>query len=163
MTKNSDTISGVIDNLRRIFQAVAEYSKSAEKATGLTGPQLWAVKLLANDSHLKVSEIARQMYLHPATVVGILDRLEAKGLVVRIRSTEDRRVVEVELTEHGREVVTSAPEVAQLRLIRGLAELPDDVFCTVAEGMEQIVRLLGAENIPPQPLLSHDDKRISLG
>jgi len=163
MTKNSDTIAGVVDNLRRVFQAVANFSKAAEKTTGLTGPQLWAVKLLANASPLKVSEIARQMFLHPATVVGILDRLEGKGLVVRTRSTEDRRVVEVALTGQGREVVASAPEVAQLRLIKGLAELPDDAFRTVAEGMEQIVRLLGAEDITPQPLLSQEEKKISLG
>jgi len=157
---NSEAISGVIDNLRRVFQAVNDYSKNAEKATGLTGPQLWAVKLVANASSLKVSELARQMYLHPATVVGILDRLEAKGLVVRRRSTEDRRVVEISLTDAGSELVASSPEVAQVILVRGLAALSDDVFDKVAEGVEEIVRILGAQEIIPLPLLTPEEKTL---
>jgi len=42
------------------------------------------------------------MYLHPATVVGILDRLESRGLMKRMRSRDDRRVVNVQLTDDGK-------------------------------------------------------------
>src|SRR3974390_3278726 len=98
MGNNADEISEVIDNLRRSIKAINEYSRNAEKETGLTGPQLWAIKLVAGNAPIKVSDLARHMYLHPATVVGILDRLESKGLVQRTRSTEDRRVVEIDLT-----------------------------------------------------------------
>jgi len=152
MEKKADEIQAVIDNLRRVFQAINEYSRNAEKITGLTGPQLWAIKLLANEAPLKVSEVARRMFLHPATVVGILDRLETKGLVVRIRSKEDRRVVDVELTPLGKEVVANAPEVAQVMLVNGLDALPDKQFSCVAEAMEQMVKILGAELVTPQPL-----------
>ena len=161
MMKNGDAISEVIDNLRRVFQAINDYSKNAEKITGLTGPQLWAMKLLANAAPKKVSELARHMFLHPATVVGILDRLESKGLVTRTRSMEDRRVVEIDLTELGQEVVAKAPEVAQGLLVRGLEALPADQFSRVAEGMEQVVRILGAEGITPQPLLSAEETKAS--
>jgi MarR family transcriptional regulator, organic hydroperoxide resistance regulator len=162
MTKNGDAIAEVINNLRRVFQAINEYSKNAEKISGLTGSQLWAMKLLADGAPKKVSELARHMYLHPATVVGILDRLEAKGLVTRTRSQEDRRVVEIDLTEQGKEVVARAPEVAQGLLVKGLAALPDEQFSRVAEGMGQVVRILEAEHIIPQPLLSADDTISSL-
>jgi MarR family transcriptional regulator, organic hydroperoxide resistance regulator len=81
---------------------VNEYSKKAERETGLTGPQLWAIKVISEDAPIKVSDLARRMYLHPATVVGILDRLEARDLASRTRSLVDRRVVEIELTEKGR-------------------------------------------------------------
>jgi len=40
-----------------------------------------------------------------------LDRLEAKGLVARVRSSEDRRVVNLELTDAGREVAAVVPAV----------------------------------------------------
>ena len=40
-----------------------------------------------------------------------LDRLEAKGLVARVRSSEDRRVINLELTEAGREVAAVVPAV----------------------------------------------------
>jgi DNA-binding MarR family transcriptional regulator len=150
--KKTEEISEVIDNLRRIFQAIHAYSKASIRSTGLTGPQLWALKILAGTVPLRVSDLARQMYLRPATVVGILDRLEGKGLVMRTRSKEDRRAVDLHLTEMGKDLAAKAPEVAQAMLLKGLAELSDDQFFHVEEGMKQMVRLLGAERITPQPL-----------
>jgi DNA-binding MarR family transcriptional regulator len=152
MAKKSEEIPEVIDNVRRIFHAINEYSKTIERTTGLTGPQLWAVKLLAKAAPMRVSDLARQMYLHPATVVGILDRLETKGLVTRNRSKEDRRTVDLLLTDKGKELAATAPEVAQVMLMKGLEELPDEQFSCVEEGMKQVVRLLGAEHLSPQPL-----------
>ena len=152
MRKGKVAIPEVIDNLRRVFQAISGYSKNAERTTGLTGPQLWAMKLLASSSSIKVSELARRMFLHPATVVGIIDRLEIKDLVTRTRSKEDRRVVHIELTGLGQELITNAPEVAQVMLMNGLNELSDEQFSHVEEGMQQLVRILGAEQITPQPL-----------
>lgn len=154
MRKSAEEIPEIIDNLRRVFQAINEYSKNAEKTTGLTGPQLWGMKLLASAAPMRVSELARQMYLRPATVVGILDRLESKGLVTRTRSKEDRRAVEIELTELGKAMVAKAPEVAQVMLVKGLGELSDEKLSRVAEGIDEVVRILGAEHIVPQPLHS---------
>lgn len=152
MVIRGEEIQEVIDNLRRIFQAVNEYSKSAEKTTGLTGPQLWALKILVNSAPLRLSELARQMYLRPATVVGIIDRLEAKGLVTRTRSKNDRRAVDLELTETGKSVVATAPEVAQIMLLNGLEALSAEQFSHVVDGMKLMVRILGAEQVTPQPL-----------
>ncbi|MBT0653431.1 MarR family winged helix-turn-helix transcriptional regulator [Geomobilimonas luticola] len=154
MKKNRAATPEIIDNLRRVFQVITEYSKTAEKTSGITGPQLWALKILAKTSPLRVSELAHQMYLRPATVVGILDRLEGKGLVTRTRSKEDRRAIDLNLTEKGKDVVAKAPEVAQVMLIRGLEELTDEQFTKVSEGMDLLVRILGADAITPQPLHS---------
>lgn len=154
MVKKAASISEIIDNLRRVYQAINEYSKTAERTTALTGPQLWAIKIIANTATLRVSELARQMYLRPATVVGIVDRLEGKGLVTRTRSKNDRRAVDLHLTEKGQELAAKAPEVAQALLLKGLEDLSDEQFYCVEEGMRQMVRLLGAEQIVPQPLHS---------
>jgi DNA-binding MarR family transcriptional regulator len=149
-------VADIIDNIRRLFQAVNEYSKKAERETGLTGPQLWAIKILAEAAPIKVSQLARRMYLHPATVVGILDRLEGRGLVTRTRSREDRRVVEIELTNHGKDIVNKAPEVAQGLLVKGLEPLADEDIVCIAGGLEQLVKILGAQEIPPKLLLSSE-------
>jgi len=154
MSDKSKLVMDIIDNIRRVFQAVNEYSKKAEKETGLTGPQLWAIKVLAEGTPLKVSEVARRMYLHPATVVGILDRLEARELVTRTRSTEDRRVVEIKLTDKGRDMVAQSPEVAQGLLVKGLETLSQEKLVHLEEGLEQLVSILGAQEIPPRLLLS---------
>ena len=150
----AEQIPEVLDNLRRIFQAVAECSRAAERETELTGPQLWTLKILEQNAPVRVSELARHMFLRPATVVGILDRLEAKGLVTRTRSKVDRRAVDLELTEAGQTLVANAPEVAQVMLIKGLEQLSDQQFTQVMEGMRHMVRIFGAEHLTPQPLHS---------
>lgn len=147
-------VAEIIDNLRRVFQVVNEQSKRVERETGLTGPQLWAIKVIAENAPIKISELARRMYLHPATIVGIVDRLEKRGLVERERCSKDRRVVHVGLTDAGRQVVVTSPEVAQGLLVRGLEVLPDVELRTIAGGFERMVKILGAQEIPPHLLLS---------
>lgn len=153
-SEKATVVSGIIDNVRRLFQAVNEYSKKAERETGLTGPQLWAIKVIANEDPIKVSEVARRMYLHPATVVGILDRLEGRGLVSRTRSKEDRRVVEISLTEQGKDLVAQSPEVAQGLLVSGLEPLEPEQLICISQGLGQLVEILGAQTIPPKLMLS---------
>lgn len=156
MVDKSKIVADIIDNLRRVFQVVNEQSKRVERETDLTGPQLWAIKMISEAAPIKVSELARRMYLHPATVVGILDRMEGKGLVSRTRSQEDRRVVEIDLTAKGKEIVDRAPEVAQGLLVRGLEPLPEEKLLQIADGLDQLVEILGAQEIPPQLILSQE-------
>ena len=155
----SNTVAEIIDNLRRVFQVVNEQSKKAEKGTGLTGPQLWAIKTIAQEAPIMVSAIARRMYLHPATVVGILDRLEKQGLVVRTRSTKDRRVVRVELTGQGRTLVKKAPEVAQGLLVTGLEKLGARTLKNISRSLDRMAGILMAQHIPPRLMLSPEVNR----
>ncbi len=152
MKNKAGEVSEVIDNLRRVFHAINEYSRAVERLTDLTGPQLWALTILDNAAPIRVSDLAIKMYLRPATVVGILDRLEFKGFVTRTRSKVDRRAVNIELTLAGKEMISKSPEVAQAMLVKGLGELSEEQFSKVVEGMALMVRILGAEQIVPQPL-----------
>src|SRR5512143_1350583 len=147
-------IADVLDNLRRVFKVVHRYSKRAERVGGLTGPQLWAMKVLAESAPIRVTDLARRMYLHPSTVVGILDRLEQQDQVIRTRSEKDHRVVTVALTAKGRETVSNVPPIAQGLLLSGLKELPDPELSTVSEGLRMLVGILGVEGMPPPLLLS---------
>ena len=149
-------IAGVVDNLRRIFQVVHGYSKRAERVAGLTGPQLWAVKVLSESPPIRVSELAKRMYLHPSTVVGILDRLESRGLTTRSRSLPDRRAVVVSLTGRGREFVAKTPAVAQGLILEGLEGLSERDLRIVSEGLERLVGILGAQKMPPRLLFSSE-------
>jgi MarR family transcriptional regulator, organic hydroperoxide resistance regulator len=156
MVKKSAMVSEIIDNIRRVFQVVNEQSKKARRETGLTGPQLWAIKTIAESFPVRVSDLARRMYLHPATVVGILNRLELQGMIKRVRINGDRRVVNVELTDAGNELVAKAPQVAQGLLVSGLKDLTLEKLQEIASGLEELVHILGAQELPPQLILSPD-------
>jgi MarR family transcriptional regulator, organic hydroperoxide resistance regulator len=156
MNENDQRVADIIDNIRRVFQVVNEHSKKAEKDTGITGPQLWAIKTIGEFAPIKGAELARRIYLHPTTIVGILDRLEARELVMRTRSKVDRRIVEIELTELGKTLVASAPEVAQGMLVRGLEKLPQENLLRISDGLAELVRILGADEIAPRLILSSE-------
>jgi DNA-binding MarR family transcriptional regulator len=154
VTKKQKAIADIFDNLRRVYQVINEQSKKAKKQTGITGPQLWAIKMIAESSPVQVSELAHKMYLHPATVVGILNRLERQGLVLRMRTREDRRVVDVDLTPEGKALVARAPEVAQGLLAAGLEVLPATRLLDIASSLDRLVQILGAQEVPPHLILS---------
>jgi DNA-binding MarR family transcriptional regulator len=151
LTKSKSTmVAGIIDDIRRIFFELAEQARKAEHETGLTGSQLWAIKILDESSPMNVTELARRMYLHPATMVGLLDRLESKGLVQRTRSDKDRRVVHVWITAQGQELVLHSPEVAQRLLVQGLEPLTERKVKSISIGVDQIVKILGVQKEPPK-------------
>lgn len=154
VAESPQLIREAMDNLRRVFQVIHDHSKLAKSTTGLTGPQLWALKVLAEHAPLRVTDLAARMYLHPSTVVGILDRLEVKCLVERRRSNSDRRVVHVDLTAAGKAFVLRVPAVAQGALLAGLESLNRSELQTVARGLRLQVKILGAQELPPQLLLS---------
>ncbi len=118
------------------------------------GPQLWTIKAIDESSPVRVLDLARRIYLHPATVVGILDRLEARGYLLRKRSEGDRRVVWVELTEKGKGLLSSAPEVAQGLLASGLEPLEQGRLRDIHLGVLQLVEIFGAQKVPPRLILS---------
>lgn len=154
-----DLIADVTDDLRRVFQVVNEHSKRAMRETGLTGPQLWAIKVIAGHGPIRVSDLARRLYLHNATVVGIIDRLENQGLVARTRSQEDRRVVMVDLTAQGKDLVARSPQVAQGLLVAGLEKISRAKLETISAGLKLMVKILGAQNLPPHLILSPEVNR----
>lgn len=147
-------IEEIMDNLRRVFKAINDRSKRAERVAGLTGPQLWALKVLDEHAPMRVSDLAARMYLHPSTVVGILDRLEGKGLAQRLKQQQDRRAVDVQLTMEGAALVKAMPTAAQEMLLSGLERLSERKLRTVARGLEIQVGILQAQGLPAQLLLS---------
>jgi DNA-binding MarR family transcriptional regulator len=71
----------------------------------VTLPQFRALVVLAVRGTLRSADIAEELQVNPSTGTRMTDRLAAKGLVRRVRSTDDRRVVRLRLTRAGHAVV----------------------------------------------------------
>ena len=154
MQKKQSVIANIMDNIRRVFQILNEQSQRIKQETGLTGPQLWAIRVIHEHGPINISDIAKRMYLHPTTVLGIIDRLEARGLVSRTRSKDDRRITWVELTQDGNNLVKSVPEVVQGLLGARLEGISLNDLVEIDEGISQLVKIFGVQEIPPKPMLS---------
>lgn len=154
MQNKHEVISNIMDNIRRVFQILNEQSQRIKQETGLTGPQLWAVGVIHEHGPINISNIARRMYLHPTTVLGIIDRLEARGLVLRNRSKDDRRVIWVELTQDGKDLVQLVPEVIQGLLGARLEGIALNDLAEIDEGIGHLVKIFGVQEMPPKPMYS---------
>ena len=88
--------------MRRIISLVGHGIESELELTGLTNAQWMPLFKLYRGEASTVAELARLCDLDAGSMTRLLDRLEAKGLCRRVRSCDDRRVVNIELTEAGR-------------------------------------------------------------
>jgi homoprotocatechuate degradation regulator HpaR len=88
--------------LYRALDAVLPAFRMICSEYGLTEQQWRILRSLWAGDGLTVSSLAQATLVAPPSLVGILDRMERDGLVVRLRSSTDRRVVTVSLTATGR-------------------------------------------------------------
>ncbi|MEX6502740.1 MarR family winged helix-turn-helix transcriptional regulator [Pseudomonas zhanjiangensis] len=72
------------------------------QALGLTYPQYLAMLVLWEGDGITVGEISNRLLTDPGSLTPLLKRLEAEGLLRRVRSTADERVVQLHLTDNGR-------------------------------------------------------------
>ena len=132
----------ILKALRRIMHAVDCHSRKLNDTFNITAPQLLCLYALVRDGIQTQSELVRRINLGGSTVNGIVDRLEAKGLVCRKRSSTDRRRVILAVTEAGNAITHEAPALLQTHFSESLRALPDLEQATIALSLERIVDLM---------------------
>jgi DNA-binding MarR family transcriptional regulator len=106
--------------MRRVLSSILQVADAQLADQGLTYVQwLPLYKLLVCQATTTTNAtLAKDLGMDPASVTRALDRIEAKGLLRRERSTADRRVVNLVLTEEGRRVAVEVPKVLS-RVLNG--------------------------------------------
>lgn len=96
---------------------------------GLTYTQYIVMMVMWDKKRLSVKELGEKLYLDSGTLTPVLKSLESKGFVTRTRSSEDERVLIVEITDDG--------ETLKERAI----EIPPKIACCVTLTPEEAVEL----------------------
>ena len=97
--------------MKRIMMSVVYQVDKRLDVHELTSAQWGPLMRLRNAGASTVAELARWLQVDAGAMTRLLDRLEKKGLCKRVRSTEDRRVVKVELTPEGEAAIREVPAV----------------------------------------------------
>jgi DNA-binding MarR family transcriptional regulator len=106
---------------RRLHQlAVTRFTTEMDDA-GLTPIQWAAMVTTSQRPGLDQSTLSREIYIDTSTIAGVLDRLEARGLIQRRLSTEDRRLRLLYLTDEGTALLKRA-SVAVVGMQKWLVE-----------------------------------------
>lgn len=112
-------------HLRRAQVAVFADFARAVRGLDITPGQFGVLVLIAANPGLSQSALGRALGLDRSTVVGVIDRLERRGLVVRARAPGDRRSYALKLSAKGealRREVARRVRVHERRVTRGLSE-----------------------------------------
>ena len=142
----------IIDCLYGLANITDEQSRKFEKLTGLSKCQALTIKAVSRSTSAQVSELARSMNINPATMVRILDRLEEQGLITRTRSKEDRRVVEIGLTDKAKDIGMILHNIIYDSMMHILVAKDNRELLNMLEVLQSISSLFGAAYLCPSEL-----------
>ncbi len=146
----------VLVALRRVIRATDLHSKRLSKNAGLTGPQLLIMRTIRDLGEVTIGTIADKVSLSQATVTTILDRLEHRQLVYRVRSTQDKRKVHAHLTESGADILSRAPNPLQEDFIKKFQNLHEWEQNMILASLQRVANMMDADDIDASPLLDVD-------
>jgi DNA-binding MarR family transcriptional regulator len=128
-------VDQILEAILYLYTESRRITKELARSVLLTGPQLTVLKMLEGVGDLSLSELSDRIRAQNSTVTGIIDRMEREGLVARARSTEDRRVVKIKLTDKGSRI---AREVS----IEPMEVLRDSLGSLSGPEMRELLKIL---------------------
>jgi DNA-binding MarR family transcriptional regulator len=147
------SIEDVLVALRRVIRATDLHSKHLAKTTGLTAPQILLLQAIRNKGEVTIGGLAHEVSLSQATVTSILDRLEKRNLVYRVRSSEDKRKVHAYLTEEATEVLKEAPIPLQDHFARQFSDLQEWEQTMIISSLQRVAQMMDAQHLDASPVL----------
>ena len=144
----------IVASIRQIIRAVDLHSRRLVDQHGLTGPQLAALDETVRSGSVSPSALARSVHLSQATVTGIVQRLERRGLVIREKSAADRRSFTISATDEGRRVLEASPSLLQDRFRAALSGLEEWERLQILSTLQRVASLMDAERLDAAPHLT---------
>lgn len=150
--QNESVIQDIVRSIRRLVRAVYLDSQKISKRYGLTGPQSSVLRNLLNNGSMSSADLSRNLFVTPSNITGIIDRLEKKQFVERIKKEGDRRIALITLTQTGQELSKTLPDPIMKKFITQLADLEPEHVQLLAMAMNQILNLIDTEDIEEETL-----------
>jgi DNA-binding MarR family transcriptional regulator len=147
-SRNADPNAAVLKSMRRLAQAIEVRSREIARTSGLTIPQLIVMQSIRELGQVPTQAVSKSVSMSPATVVAVMDKLEAKGLIERYRSAVDRRVVHTRLTPSGQTALGQAPGLLSRGFEDAFAALPPDRRDVLLDAMADLAEMMTAHMAP---------------
>jgi DNA-binding MarR family transcriptional regulator len=133
----------VAAELRPVLLRLALELRRETEQVGITARQATLLWLVKRSPGLSLAELAAEEGISPPAMSGHVDRLERAGLLERVRATDDRRRVGLELTERGAKLLRSVRARRTTWLARRLQTLEPEKLEAVEAAIPALLELLG--------------------
>lgn len=138
----------IFQALRRLQQAAEVHAKHLSRYGGLTPLQQLILQVLAVQKELTASQLAGFVSLSPASLSGVLERMESRGLLSRRRDEQDRRKQWLQLEASGREALQAAPSLLPEHVLQRFAGLPEWECHAILAALLRAAELFGTPGAP---------------
>ncbi|MDA3780037.1 MAG: MarR family transcriptional regulator [Bacteroidales bacterium] len=146
----------ILIKIRKIVRSINLESKKIQKDNGVSIPQILCLDYLSKKHNYKTSqkEIRDFLNLNSSTVTGIVNRLERKGLCLRLPKEDDKRITYITLTSEGRKLLMDIPPLLHDRLSYKLKGLSEDASLEINDALNTIIEYLGVEDVDASPVIT---------
>jgi DNA-binding MarR family transcriptional regulator len=136
---------GLAEGIARLRRALRRGARAADPANTLAVAQLELLAALAEYPGSRPGQLARRLNMRANTVTTIVNALSDRGMLERLSSADDRRAVELTVTEAGRQAVLSWQAVNAAVLREALSTLPARqrrALATATPALDELARAI---------------------
>ncbi len=145
----------IVVALRRTSHAIDVWSRQLLQQYGLTSPQLATLREIEAGQNVTNGALAIALHLSQPTVTGILNRLEQRGLIARVRSESDRRSILATITPEGSRLAADSPPLLRDRFCQQLVKLSEEERQRILSVLQQVAEMMHAPQVGEEPFLFH--------
>ena len=135
----------IIVKIRKLSRSLDKYSKYLDNKYKVTLPQLLCLGEMYVNGSTTLTDLTRKLNMNNSAMTGIVDRLENKGLLQRIRKAGDRRTVYIEFTQTGREYAGHLLQVLETDSFFDARKIDVNKLAEITHSLDQIISSLDPE------------------
>ncbi|MGF7400768.1 MarR family transcriptional regulator [Thermoanaerobacterium thermosaccharolyticum] len=135
----------VLKTLKSIMNMIHRNMEDEFRELNITGPQGMIIGILMRHGEMKISDLSEKMGLTNSTVSGIIDRLEKQGMVKRVRSSDDRRVVYVKIDEEFKKKSKEVFKKIEDKFINMMNKATEEEHDEIVKGLNTLKRLIESD------------------
>jgi DNA-binding MarR family transcriptional regulator len=145
---NAEPLGPALEFLRTLWavdHGLARLSARMKRTIGATGPQRLAIRLIGKTRGIGPAELANLLHVHRSAATGIVQRLEARGLLKREVHPEDSRRLILSLTPSGRKVDRDERGTIEARVRQVLASSSTEEAAAAVRVLDRLAGALAVE------------------
>jgi MarR family transcriptional regulator, organic hydroperoxide resistance regulator len=129
----------VLKQFRLIYGSVRHHFRQIEETCGVSGSQLWMLHELGKAPGIGVSDLANRLSIHQTTCSQLVEKLVARGYVVKARSEQDQRRVGLTITRGAAKVLKDAPGPAEGLIPEALLGLSEATLQSLTTNLGKLI------------------------
>ena len=150
-----DSTSPAAEAYRRLYVAHTAVARAIERElirTGVSLPQAIALQVIGTaDGPVTATQLATYMGQERQSMTGLIDRMESKGWIARMRDLPDRRAIRLQLTTSGRSKLDEITPVSFNAVLGIFDRFGDATLAAMVQTFQEVYEAAAHQNHEEQP------------